>query len=678
MEVYQLKRLGLFKGRRKIGFFPLAEIGLVWLSMLLTLVACQSESPPVFRFWDQLKPHTSRIVSEENWRDLYQDYIKKEKNSSKHAQVEREGWATFYLKGKTFEAVLAPPDSVSEFEVKLGRKYVFDFGFGLFRDTWMTNLSNNLRIKFSVSIKTEPSSEPKELFSQLVELPREPTAHQIFFHRLNLAAYQGKRVTIILATEKVGQDKDKAIHELIPAFWINPLVYSPRKPGTVTEGRPNIILVSIDTLRADHLGCYGYSRPTSPTMDNLAAHGLIFTRAFSHAPYTLASHMSLLTGLYPGRHRVLYLNQCLASSIPTVASYLKEAGYICGAVTDGGQVSHRFGFAQGFDFFEEEVWGNIRWDSAEYIFERSAVWLRRHRDARFFLFIHTYQPHNPYHAPEPWGSLFLQKNQPLKKASLQEILGEGYPHLFQRLSEIIRQNLIALYDGEIRYTDEKLMAQLVHLLQELKLDRSTVLVITSDHGEEFFDHSSWGHGHQLYNEILHVPLIIKFPGDQAQGRQIDYPVRLVDVLPTLLEIAQVEPPLDKIDGRSLLALFHSPPEEEFSSVAYLPDEFAAFVPRSIALFKGEMKFIWRAPFSPEAREFFQPPPQEVRLALFNFCQDPAEKRNLATERVSLAREFFHQAEKLLEKMVQVEKAGRSREELNKALKERLRALGYVK
>lgn len=678
MAIYFLEKIERLRPGARWSFFSLAGILLVLTSLLFSLEACRPEHPPVFRLWDGLKLHTPRIISEENWRFVYQDFINKEKNDSEHRNVVKEGWATFYLKGKTFEAVLAPPNSVSSFELNLVKKYVFDFGFGIFRDARIAELFKGFQVRFSIAIKTGSSTGPEELFSQLVELPREPTDHQVFFHRINLAPYKGKRVTIILETKRVGGDEGEGTSELIPAFWINPLVYSPRKPGTFTEGRPNIILISIDTLRADHLGCYGYSRPTSPVIDGLAAQGVVFTQAFSHAPYTLASHMSLLTGLYPGRHRVLYLDQCLDGSINTIAGYLRKAGYVCGAVTDGGQVSHRFGFAQGFDLFEEEIWANIRWNSAENIFNKTAAWIYRHRDARFFLFVHTYQPHNPYHAPEPWGSLFLKENHPLKQASLQRILGEGYPRLFQRLPETLRQNLIALYDGEIRYTDEKLIGQLVGLLHELKLDRSTVVVITSDHGEEFFDHSSWGHGHQLYNEILHVPLIIKFPGNQAKGLRIDYPVRLVDVLPTLLEIARVELPSGKIDGRSLLSLLRSPPRQEFSSIAYLPDEFAAFIPRAVALFKGDMKFIWWAPFSPEARKFFQPPPHEVRLALFDLTQDPGEKKNLAAKKVSLARDFSHQAEKLLEEMLQMEKAGRSPEELNKALKERLRALGYVK
>jgi len=656
-----------------------------WIITLFILVglvsSCRPRQERVIRFLDDFKNPVNSTISDSNWREVLLEKINQTSQENRARGFLELGKLNFYFKGKTFDGFMLPPPGIFSKEINLKGKFFLDFGFGLLRDEQVLHLKELKGVLFSVLIKTKNLPTPKLLYSQLVSLPQLPTDRFIYFHRINLASYQGKKVTLIFETRMEGEDLSQEVEKktIIPAIWINPLIGQLRESRKSPDvERPNIILISIDTLRADHLGCYGYSRKTSPNIDSLASESVIFTRAFSPAPYTISSHMSLLTGLYPLRHRVLYLDQSLDSKIKTLASRLSQAGYVCGAFTDGGQVSHRFGFNRGFDYFEEEASAEVPPRAAEKTFIRSVGWLKRHRDTPFFLFLHTYQPHNPYHSPEPWGTMFLQENHSFSEASLQDLLGNGYPHLFQSFPENTRQNLIALYDGEIRFTDEMLIRPLIKLLRELGIYDQSVIIITSDHGEEFFDHSSWAHGHQLYNEILHVPLILKFPFSNLEKKKITTPVRLIDVVPTILELAGVKYKPCEIDGQSLLTSSTSSPTSAFTSMAYLPQNFAAFLPRSIAFIRGDMKFIWHDQLSSEAFKFFDPPPPQLSIELYDLKEDETEQNNIYEMNPKISRKFLQEVKKILAEAKKIEEEGRSKEAMDENLRRRLRALGYIK
>ena len=298
------------------------------------------------------------------------------------------------------------------------------------------------------------------------------------------------------------------------------ILYSESKNISLDKNSINVILISLDTLRADHLKCYGYKRNTSPNIDKLAKDSVVFFNTFSHAPYTLSSHMSMMTSLLPMNHKVLYIDRSLNPSIKTLADLLRNNDYITVAFTGGGQVSARYGFSKGFDFYYEEYMGGVHINSAERLFKHASKWIRKNKNLKFFLFLHTFQIHNPYHSPPPFGQIFLKKEYPWKYISLQEILGQGYPRLFRELKRIEKENVIALYDGEIRYTDECFIKPFIKELKKLNLYDRTMIILTSDHGEEFRDHYSWGHGHNLYNEVIKVPLIIKFPYSKYSGKKV--------------------------------------------------------------------------------------------------------------------------------------------------------------
>ena len=329
--------------------------------------------------------------------------------------------------------------------------------------------------------------------------------------------------------------------------------------------RPNVLLISIDTLRADHLGCYGYERSTSPAIDALAKRGVRFERSYSQANQTLPSHLSILTSLFPAEFQITRddgLNPTQQSTklrLPGAALTLAEvaaaAGYRTGAFTGGGLVAPRYGLDQGFATFEGTR------TSTEQGFATSLPEFKRWldqgdaegSDAPFFAFVHTYDVHDPYHAPPPFDRAFSARR------SEDFVAQEGYVPSAQELRKQLPdpnheqlQEILDFYDNGIAYADRG-VSLLETILSERGAWDNTMVVLFSDHGEEFQEHGSWGHGPQLYDELLHVPLILRLPGDARAGELVPELVRLIDIAPTVAELLDLPVGADW-QGRSLMEL----------------------------------------------------------------------------------------------------------------------------
>jgi len=318
-------------------------------------------------------------------------------------------------------------------------------------------------------------------------------------------------------------------------------------------GRP-IILIVVDTLRADHLGAYGQTRPTSPRIDEWAESGRLFEVVLSTAPWTAPAFGTLFTGQMPSRHGVLgqerpdgrqFFGQ-LDSGVRTLAELLSDHGYTTAAMVNNPFLNPEFGLDRGFELYDYAFGNNAGIRRAEEMVDLAVGWIDRQQDAPFFLVLHLFDPHMNYDAPEPFHGRFtddIPSQLELPVEELNAIRAQTMP-----LDKLDRQFIRAAYDEEIAYVDHELDRFLEALEQRGLLERGLVL-FTSDHGEELFDHGGFEHGHALWQELIHVPLIAWGAG--VRPGRVTTPVSLVDVAPTLLEFAGVEL-TDEVEGRSLL------------------------------------------------------------------------------------------------------------------------------
>ena len=305
---------------------------------------------------------------------------------------------------------------------------------------------------------------------------------------------------------------------------------------------PDILLISIDSLRSDHLGSYGYARDTSPNLDALARGGARFETALAPSPWTLPSHVTLLTGRHPAAHGVNNTDRKLAASIPTLAEELHAAGYATAAFVSGPYLRSAYAYDRGFDLYDQSLAALSPGESRTGISSPDLVdnllrWILQEKSTTprqpFFAFLHLWDVHYDFAPPPPWDSHF----DPGYTGTHDGAAIEGLePDLPARDLE----HIVALYDGEIRFTDEEL-GRLFSALKARGLFENTIIVVTADHGEEFFEHGRIGHAITLYDESLRVPLIVHHPRSIAAGRVLDGQVRLMDIAPTILGLAGLPP-----------------------------------------------------------------------------------------------------------------------------------------
>lgn len=305
---------------------------------------------------------------------------------------------------------------------------------------------------------------------------------------------------------------------------------------------PDIVLVSIDSLRSDHLGCYGYRKPTSPTIDAIARRGVRCDTAITTTSWTLPAHAAMLTGLFDTTHGVVDNGLRLSGEIPTLAEVLREHGYKTAGFFGGPYLDPTYGFDRGFEHYEScmnrEATDSHRDVTGPRTVEAVQGWLDREctpGDARpLFLFLHLWDVHYDYMPPRE----YVERFDPGYTGTLdgRDLLHD--PAIDAHMAPRDFDHLVALYDGEIRFTDENLGRILAALDRKGRLGKALVLV-TADHGEEFFEHGNKGHQRSLFDEVVRVPWVVSWPGHLTAGRIVADQVRIVDVMPTILGLAGI-------------------------------------------------------------------------------------------------------------------------------------------
>jgi arylsulfatase A-like enzyme len=431
------------------------------------------------------------------------------------------------------------------------------------------------------------------------------------------------------------------------------------------------ILIIVDTLRADHLGVYGSRRPTSPFLDELAKRGRVFENAFATSPWTLPSIGSMLTGLTPSGHSAgTLVNRSpagywkrsrigphgfvkLDSGVSTVPEQLAERGIATLAVMQNPNLNPAFALSRGFEVYDFQSGTNFHIRRADVVVERALAHVEAYRDRRFFLVVHFFDPHFNYDPAAPVRGRFTREidaDMQLPVAGIRELR-----HGHHRLTEAQKTFIQAAYDEEIAVVDTEIR-NLVDGLRSLGVWKQSLVVFVSDHGEEFFEHGGFEHGHSVFNEVVRVPLIVWGPGVEP-GRDAT-PVSIADIAPTLLEAFRISPG-QALYGQSLWPC--------------LSGQDAASAPRMLlaegTLYGEEQKMAIRWPYKVVVKDGAPTP------RLFDLEEDPLERTDVRDSRPDVAASL----ERELEDTVRRAALGARHEEaeLDPETIDELRSLGYV-
>jgi len=443
---------------------------------------------------------------------------------------------------------------------------------------------------------------------------------------------------------------------LVPILLIaisNGFIYSYRLI-TCSKG-PNIILISIDALRADHLSCYGYHRNTSPNIDQLAREGILFKNCFSQATWTRASHASIFFSQYVWRHKVDTFDKPLHSLSVTLAEILKNENYATAGFTGGIVVSSKYQFNEGFEIFDDgPLVGWERCEISSYI-DKLLSWLESVRNRKFFLFIHTYDVHDPYNPPPAYFDLYTKG--PCEGKHLRTSRGIALNKLdASKLTPEETDYIMAVYDGGINYVDEQLR-KIFEKLDQLGIADNTIIILTADHGEAFKEHGKLGHCGKPYMEEVRVPLIIKGPGI-TKNRIYENYVQHIDILPTILEILNI-PKRKEMQGRSILPLLSDGEIEQY------PRTYSGGPTCSQGI------------FSLRTREWTYIMNRDGPGELYDRINDPRERNNIIEKTPLIAQELKKELEDFIALTSEGKPQVAEKIHIDEELKEQLKSLGYL-
>jgi len=436
----------------------------------------------------------------------------------------------------------------------------------------------------------------------------------------------------------------------------------------------NIIVITVDTLRADHLGTYGYPHPTSPVMDRFARNGSLFQRCVANIPKTGPSLASMITSTMPERHLVFSNEHIIEESLATLAEHLRSAGYFTGAIQSNNICRNECGFSKGFfQYIQPCRPGKYHQKSArcESINNVALPWLEKHVERSFFLWIHYLDPHGPYDPPDPFPGLFDPADydiQPEKLEIADKNLAYGtIPQYQSVIGSDQTKDYVSRYDAEIRYWDTH-FSDILRKLETLGLAENTAVFLTSDHGESLVEHEYYfEHGAFLYEQGLHIPLIVKLPGIETGRSIVAGQTSLLDIAPTILQLAGAAP-LPEANGQDLMPWVMTrqskPPYSKtlLRTSDPMHDQF-----NSIGITDGRWKFIRYG--NPDIRED----------EFFNILEDPNETRNITSKKKWLVkRSFIKQLVAGTEKPDQALREPQFGKLMNNPVEiELLKSLGYV-
>lgn len=516
---------------------------------------------------------------------------------------------------ETRNAFLLPVPVTAESTVKITKGDFLEFGIGL-----VEGPKRALKDKITFSIFFEDTRK-NLLFSRTLYLKFQEDRSWLDA-KIDLSDHSGKEGKIIVETKRLSHAK---------IAWSNPAVCRTKDTSI------HVILISLDALRPDHLHCYGYSRTTSPYIDALARESVLFEHAISQSHWTLPAHMSLMTSLYPSTHKV-YIERELEKSKITLPQILRKNGFLCFGFATHTRLRPEYGFARGFDsYMYKEYDFQAKRATADKVTSKAMNFVTENKDRDTFTFLHYFDIHTPYMPPGRYATLFdatytgdsTGRDFRMFTKPVHDIFAEPY----HEISERDLAHMVALYDGEVAHIDSYVGMLLTHLKAE-GLYENTLIMVTSDHGEELWEHKSIGHN-TLYDEVVRVPLLVKLPG-KREDKKVKEVVQGIDIFPTVLDVLGIPSP--HLQGSSLLPLIEN--TREWHSEAY-SERLSGWNSNEygIAVRTEQYKYIYTTRFNTYDFTSFQK--RDEIKELYNIGVDPRETTNIIHAEEEVA-EYFQE------------------------------------
>jgi len=536
------------------------------------------------------------------------------------------------------------------------------------RFSYQLSLSHPAELHFSLGFPRETAEKIEEIEYRILARKRAGEEHLLFSRRyqsdkeelpqdwedfkVDLTPFKAGKIFLSfqnLLTPRRNCRMDKI-------YWGNPFVIIRQSEQ---RRRLNIIIYLVDTLRADHLSCYGNPVVKTPHIDKLASQGVLFQKAFSQCSWTRPSVASLFTSTYPSFHGAITKEDALTEQITTLAEVLKKNGYYTVGFINNPFIIPLFGFHQGFDSYVI-TYQPLR-DRPLYAHHMNQLilpWLEKNASKPFFLYIHTLDPHDPYTPPPPFDTMY-EKDYKGSIDGSSETMGQIQRGEIKVTPRDI-QHLEALYDGEISLNDAA-FGELIKKLKELQIYDRSLIIFTSDHGEEFYEHKGLKHGLTLYEEQINIPLIMKCAPHFPAGKKISSMARIIDIMPTILELVNITIP-QQCQGSSLLPLINGE-VKSLTDEIYSEEDYDERVLQSIR--GGKWKLISYS--------------KTGSLELFNLLKDPKEQHNLAADYPKLTASLMEKIKSWHQEQLD-RRAGLPKAKAKKLSPEtikQLKALGYL-
>jgi arylsulfatase A-like enzyme len=577
-----------------------------------------------------------------------------------------------------YSAIITPSESVAEFRKpnefpvpenlrvkgKLRKAMFCETGGSL---SFFETISPDTMLEFGYYFVPSQSDRENELATFSVHITgTDETERKIFEKDVHQKTLQNVRIPLAFA--KPGIYKLEFRLERNIAFgsaktaWIEPRLHTtsvirklPRANAALQKSLKdsNVVLIVLDAAAQKHFGCYGYKRDTTPVVDGLAAQGVQFLRAYTNAVYTLASTTTLLTGQVPQHHGILTHRNKLPGGAVTLPETMQRAGYETAVFLANGNASSSFGLTQGFETVREVFRDTEYTGRGEELTHAFSKWLEEHYTGKFFVYLHYREPHDPFKPPEEWIRKFAN---PSYRGKLDQIFDQTRIHaLSSELLEEDRDHVRNLYDANLAYADWQ-VGEVLKSLRSVGVEDRTIVIVTADHGEAFWEHGYLGHNGQLYEESTRIPLLVKFPGKVGiSTRKLSFPVQSADLFASLIDLLAMSERGIHTNGTSFAPYLKGGNPAAPKIVIHSTSRFVT------ALLLDDYKYIRN---------------EKGKDELYNLHKDPFEKENLIDREVVRAG--------YLRKVLLMELDSKKRThqktdtpQLDEAVRENLKALGYV-